>query len=96
MAVARAACVREPWSLAATGDFVVSRATLRRAERTFSKMKRCEEKIRYHTAAGATWALWGIWLDRYLRGRRHRRERRAYACPHCNGWHLTSQSKRRR
>jgi hypothetical protein len=59
-------------------------------------MKRCEEKIRYGTAAGATWSLWGIWLDRYLRGRRHRRERRAYACPHCEGWHLTSQSKRRR
>ena len=59
-------------------------------------MKRCEEKIRYGTAAGARWSLWGIWLDRYLRGRRHRRERRAYACPHCDGWHLTSQSKRRR
>jgi len=59
-------------------------------------VKRCEEKIRYGTAAGARWALWGIWLDRYLRGRRHRRERRAYACPHCYGWHLTSQSKRRR
>ena len=26
----------------------------------------------------------------------HRRERRAYACPHCDGWHLTSQPKRRR
>jgi hypothetical protein len=58
-------------------------------------MKRCEEKIRYRTSAGATWALWGIWFDRYLRGRRRRRERRAYACPHCSGWHLTSQSKRR-
>jgi hypothetical protein len=56
-------------------------------------MKRCEEKIRYGTAVGAKWALWGIWLDRYLRGRR-RRERRAYACPHCGGWHLTSQPKR--
>ena len=59
-------------------------------------MKRCEEKIRYHTASGARWALWGIWVDRYLRGRRRRRERRAYACPHCLGWHLTSQPKRRR
>jgi hypothetical protein len=59
-------------------------------------MKRCKEKIRYGTAAGAKWSLWGIWLDRYLRGRRHRRERRAYACPHCDGWHLTSQPKRRR
>ncbi len=45
-------------------------------------MKRCEEKIRYGTAAGATWSLWGVWLDRYLRGRRHRQEQRAYACPH--------------
>jgi hypothetical protein len=71
-------------------------ATPRRAERRLSKMKRCEEKIRYRTAAGATWTLWGIWFDRYLRGRRHRRERRAYACPHCNGWHLTSQAARRR
>ena len=41
-------------------------------------------------------AVWGIRLDRYLRGRRRRRERRAYACPHCGGWHLTSQPKRRR
>ena len=31
-------------------------------------MKRCEEKIRYGTAAGAKWALWGIWLNRFLRG----------------------------
>ena len=30
--------------------------------------KRCEEKIRYGTAAGAKWTLWGIWVDRYLRG----------------------------
>ena len=59
-------------------------------------MKRCEEKIRYGTAAGAKWSLWGIWLDRYLRGRWHRRDRRAYTCPHCEGWHLTSQPKRRR
>ena len=58
--------------------------------------KRCEEKIRYRTHVGARWALWGIWVDRYLRGRRHRRERRAYECPHCGGWHLTSQVKRRR
>jgi hypothetical protein len=58
-------------------------------------MKRYEEKIRY-TAAGATWSLWGIWLDRYLRRRRHRREQRVYACPHWDGWHLTSQCKRRR
>ena len=36
----------------------------------------------------------GIWIDRYVRGRRNRRERRAYACPHCGGWHLTSQAKR--
>ncbi len=27
-------------------------------------MKRCEEKIRYRTAAGARWSPWGIWLDR--------------------------------
>jgi hypothetical protein len=59
------------------------------------KMKRCEEKIRYRTAAVARWALWNIWWDRYLRGRRRRRERRVYACPHCAGWHLTSQPKRR-
>ena len=44
---------------------------------------------------GALTALWGIWMDRYVRGRRHRRERRTYACPHCRGWHLTSQPKRR-
>jgi hypothetical protein len=71
-------------------------AALRRADRPLRTMKRCEDKIRYRTAAGAKWALWGIWLDRYVRGRRRRRERRAYACPHCGGWHLTSQPKRRR
>jgi hypothetical protein len=60
------------------------------------KMKLCQEKIRYRTAVGATWALWRIRFDRYLRGRRGRGERRAYACPHCGGWHLTSQRKRRR
>jgi hypothetical protein len=38
-------------------------------------MKRCEEKIRYGTAAGAKWSLWGIWIDRYLRGRRRCRRR---------------------
>ena len=59
-------------------------------------MKRCEQKIRYRTAAGAKWALWRIWIDRYFRGRRHRRERRAYSCSICAGWHLTSQPKRRR
>jgi hypothetical protein len=75
---------------------VVLTVALRRADRTLRKMKRCEEKIRYGTAAGAKWSLWGNWLDRYLRGRRRRRERRAYACPHCGGWHLTSQPKRRR
>ena len=85
----------EPW-LGRQRGFRRLRAALRGADRTFRKMKRCEEKIRYRTAAGATWSLWGIWLDRYLRGRRHRRERRACACPHCDGWHLTSQSKRRR
>jgi hypothetical protein len=61
-----------------------------------SEMKRCDEKIRYRTAAGAHWALWRIWWGRYLGGRWHRRERRAYARPHCAGWHLTSQPKRRR
>ena len=71
-------------------------SALRRADRPLRTMKRCEDKIRYGTAAGAKWSLWGIWLDRYLRGRRRRRERRAYACPHCGGWHLTSQPKRRR
>ena len=69
---------------------------LRRADRPLRTMKRCEDKIRYGTAAGAKWSLWGIWLDRYLRGHRRRHERRAYACRHCGGWHLTSQPKRRR
>jgi hypothetical protein len=75
-------------------SFIVSRALLR-LPRTLSEMKRCEEKIRYRTAAGARWALWNIWWDRYVRGRRRRRERRVYACPRCAGWHLTSQPKRR-
>jgi hypothetical protein len=70
-------------------------ATLGRADSDASTMKRCEQKIRYRTAAGAKCALWGIWIDRYLRGRRHRRERRAYSCPICAGWHLTSHAKRR-
>jgi hypothetical protein len=64
--------------------------------RTSNLVKQCQEKIRYRTALGARWALWGIWYDRYLRGRRHRRERRVYLCPHCAGWHLTSQPKRPR
>ena len=54
------------------------------ASGSLSRMKRCEDKIRYRTSFGAKWALWGIRLDRYLRGRRNRHERRAYACPHCN------------
>jgi hypothetical protein len=61
---------------AATAALDRLRAALRCADKDVNKMKRCEEKIRYGTAAGATWSLWGIWLDRYLRGRRHRRERR--------------------
>jgi len=72
------------------------RSSLATAYRLRAVPKLCEEKIRYRTSAGAHFALWGIWIDRYLRGRRRRRERRAYACPHCDGWHLTSQPKRRR
>ena len=47
-----------------------------------TRLKRCEEKIRYRTAAGchSVVAVWGSGVDRYLGGRRHRRERRAYAC----------------
>jgi len=36
-------------------SFIVSRAVLC-LPRTLSKMERCEEKIRYRTAAGASWA----------------------------------------
>lgn len=73
---------------------IVSRALLC-LPRTLSRMKRCEEKIRYRTSVGARLALWNIWWARYVHGRRRRRERRVYECPHCAGWHLTSQPKRR-
>jgi len=84
------------WRIASvTSSSVYGLAALWRVPWRFVS-KLCEEKIRYRTSAGAHFALWGIWIDRYFRGRRRRRERRAYACPHCDGWHLTSQPKRRR
>jgi hypothetical protein len=42
---------------AATAALDRLRAALRCADKDVNKMKRCEEKIRYGTAAGATWSL---------------------------------------
>ena len=49
-------------------SFIVSRAVLC-LPRTLSKMERCEEKIRYRTAAGASWAERVRSGARALRGR---------------------------
>jgi hypothetical protein len=46
-------------------------------------------KIRYRDRIGALLAL-----SRTDNARRPKTEQRAYRCPFCRGWHLTSQQKR--
>lgn len=51
-------------------------------------MKRCTTgKTRYRDELGAKLAL-----VRTARGNGNRRETRAYRCPACHGWHLTSRA----
>lgn len=53
-------------------------------------MKRCATtgKLRYRTEVDAMLAL----MSTGRREKTKRQERRQYRCPHCNGWHLTSQA----
>lgn len=48
----------------------------------------CADKTRFHSGGQARKALTGI----RKRGSREAEKRpsRAYPCPHCRGWHLTS------
>lgn len=48
-------------------------------------------KVRYRDQIGAKFALAVI----NRRGGKKRREQRAYRCPTCNGWHLTSRGTAR-
>lgn len=52
-------------------------------------MKRCDQKMRYADRIAALLAA--AKLDR--QDKPGHPERRAYSCPHCKGWHLTSQEK---
>lgn len=57
--------------------------------------RRCPDKVRYADRWEAEHALASCELESW-RGHPERRERRAYECPHCGGWHLTSQPRRDR
>lgn len=48
------------------------------------------KKIRYETQNEARVALAICRMSKYTH---KRKERRTYECPHCNGWHLTSQKE---
>lgn len=48
------------------------------------------------TQAGAEWALLEAKIQRGLRGNTRRREQRAYDCPFCAWWHLTSRPQAER
>lgn len=58
--------------------------------------RRCAKK-RYRQRGDALIALWkcGLKAERDLKSDK-RQERRAYQCPHCGGWHLTSQEPNER
>ena len=47
-------------------------------------------KVRYPTRAKADHALQ---LIRRQGARAGKKPTRSYACPHCNGWHLTSEAR---
>ena len=53
----------------------------------------CPDKQRYESKVDAETALAHIQI-KYWQGAVRRREQRAYECPHCGGWHLTSQQRR--
>lgn len=50
-------------------------------------------KRRYRDRVGALMALANIQGDRHGRPERRYREARAYECPSCKGWHLTSMEE---
>jgi hypothetical protein len=50
--------------------------------------------VRYRDRVGALFAMAGA--QRKDGSKREKIEQRVYRCPHCRGWHLTSQAKRRR
>lgn len=51
--------------------------------------KRCQDKRRYRDELGAKVALASAQA-------RDKGEKRAYRCPFCRGWHLTSQERKPR
>ena len=57
-------------------------------------MKLCRHKIRYRDKLGAMIAVASTQAAA-ARGVKGRDETRVYRCPHCHGWHTTSQPKRR-
>lgn len=53
-------------------------------------MPMCQGKTAYPTEHDAQVVLVGC-IIRRNRGRQQRKERRAYQCPACHQWHLTSK-----
>lgn len=51
----------------------------------------CRSKRRFASRGKAEYAVWAIRRTGDRRG--DRKPRRAYRCPHCKGWHLTSQER---
>ena len=64
------------------------RGTKHKAKTTLPR-RRCGKKVRYHDRLAAVIALSRI----IAQDRDGHDERRAYECPSCNGWHLTSKRK---
>lgn len=52
-------------------------------------------KVRYRTEIDAKIALSRAETTGARRSDEKRKEARAYRCPRCNGWHLTSQARRK-
>lgn len=57
------------------------------------RRRKCNKtlKQRYSTEQKAKQVLLSARISRSLREGSKRREERAYLCPFCEGWHLTSQ-----
>lgn len=51
-------------------------------------------KVRYRDELGAKIALANTAAAANRQGDEKRQEQRAYRCPKCKGWHLTSEPKR--
>jgi hypothetical protein len=56
-------------------------------------VKGCAGKRRFPDEHTAKDALVQAKIRRSLHGSSKRRERRAYECPDCHGWHLTSSDE---